>query len=113
MICATVHSNNVLTINDSMSAIVVAGSIKHETVKFLYPDNWKDYQKTAIFSANGVENIRVQLKNQNSGLYVADDECYIPFEVLEGNCFYVSLSGMCDDVTLKMAATTRAKIEVL
>lgn len=113
MILATVHANGVLTINDSASAIVVAGSVKHETVKFLFPDNWKAYRKTAVFSAYGVEPVSIELDDNDNELYIREDECYIPSAVLSGDNFYVSVTGACGADALKKATTTKAKIEVL
>ena len=108
MICVTVHSNNVLTVNDNVSTNAVSDSVKHETVKFLYPDNWKDYQKTAVFSAEGVEPIYVTLDRENL-MCITEDECYVPFEVLQGDSFYLSVFGVSGD---RLATATKAKIEV-
>lgn len=109
MICVEIHSNNVLTVRDNTFSNAVSDSIKHETVKFLYTDNWKDYQKTAVFAAEGVEPINVVLDEQNNQC-VAHDECYIPFEVLEGDRFTLSVYGVNGD---SRATTTQVQIEVL
>ena len=109
MICVEVHSNNVLTVRNNTFSNAVSDSVKHETVKFLFSDNWKDYQKTAVFSAEGVEPINVLLTTEN-GLCVAENECYIPFEVLKGERFILSVYGVNGD---KRATSTRVTVEVL
>ena len=109
MICVEVHSNNVLALRSDTLSNAVSDSIKHETIKFLFPDNWNNYQKTAVFSAVGVEPINVLLCEENQ-LCLSKDECYIPFEVLKGDCFEVSVFGVLDET---LATTTKEQIEVL
>ena len=109
MICVEVHSNNVLALRSDTLSNAVSDSIKHETIKFLFPDNWNNYQKTAVFSAVGVEPINVLLCEE-SPLCLSKDECYIPFEVLKGDCFEVSVFGVLDET---LATTTKEQIEVL
>ncbi len=109
MISVEVHSNNVLTVRDNTFSNAVSDSVKHETVKFLYSDNWKNYQKTAVFSAEGVEPVNILLSNENN-LCVSEDECYIPFEVLKGDSFMLSVFGVDGDC---LATTPRIAIEVL
>lgn len=108
MICVEVHSNNVLTVRNDTFANAVSDSAKHETIKFLFSDNWKDYQKTAVFSAKGVEPINIVLDAQ-SDLCISDDECYIPFEVLKGDEFTLSVFGVNGE---KLATATQEKIKV-
>lgn len=108
MICVEIHSNNVLTVRDDILSNAVSDSVKHETVKFLFSDNWRDYQKTAVFSAEGVDPINVLL-DEDSNLCLSSDECYIPFEVLTGDSFYLSVFGVKGD---SLATTTKIKIRV-
>lgn len=108
MISVEVHSNNVLTVSNDFFANAVSDSIKHETVKFLFTDNWKDYQKTAVFTADGVEPVCIVLDTQNY-LCLSEDECYIPYEVLQGNSFNLSVFGIKGD---SRATSTTVRIEV-
>lgn len=108
MISVEVHSNNVLTVRDEFFANAVSDSIKHETVKFLFSDNWDNYQKTAVFTADGVEPVCVVLDNENA-LCVSENECYIPFEVLESDGFNLSVFGIKGD---SRATSTTVRIEV-
>jgi len=109
MICVEVHPNNVLTLRDEAYSKVVSDSVKHETVKFLFSDNWKDYTKTAVFTAKDVEPINVLLRADNQ-LCLSDEECYIPFEVLKGNSFTLSVFGVCGD---RIATSTKENIILL
>lgn len=109
MICVEIQPNNILTVKNDILVNAVSESVKHETIKFLFSDNWKGYQKTAVFSASGVEPINVLL-DEASELCISKQECYIPFEVLKGDWFYLSVFGVNGD---SLATTTKAKIEVL
>ncbi len=108
MISVEVHSNNVLTVRNDTFANAVSDSVKHETVKFLFSDNWKNYQKTAVFSAEGVEPINIVLDGENE-LCVSENECYIPFEVLKGDRFMLSVFGVLDE---SLATSTQENIKV-
>ena len=88
---------------------VIADSIKFETVKFVFPDNWAGYKKTAIFKSESGFCCNVVLE-QGNPLCVADDECYIPHEMLVENEFSVSVFGVLGD---SLATTTEAKINVI
>lgn len=109
MLIVEVHSNDILTIRDGTFACAVSDSKKHETVKFLFPKSWGKYLKTAVFSADGVEPINILLDPKNP-LCISKDECYIPFEVLKGDSFILSVFGEKDS---SLATTTRVSIEVL
>ena len=109
MICVEIQPNNVLTVRNDILVNAVSESVKHETIKFLFSDNWNDYRKTAVFSAEGVDPINVLLDG-SSELCLSSEECYIPFEVLKGDSFYLSVFGIKGD---SLATTTKAKIKVL
>ena len=109
MICVEVLSNNKLTVRNDTLATAVSDSIKHETVKFSFADNWNNYRKTAVFSADGVDAINVPLDRENM-MCITEDECYIPHEVLKGSGFYLSVYGVDGE---RLATTTKIKIEVL
>ena len=109
MLIVEIHSNNILTVRDETFACAVSDSKKHETVKFLFPNSWEKYSKTAVFSAENVPPINILLNAENA-LCVSEDECYIPFEVLKGDSFELSLFGERDN---SLATTTRVKVDVL
>ncbi len=109
MLIVEIHSNNILTVRDETFACAVSDSKKHETVKFLFPKSWEKYSKTAVFSAENVPPINILLNAENT-LCVSEDECYIPFEVLKGDSFELSLFGEKNN---SLATTTRVKVDVL
>lgn len=109
MICVEVHSNNVITAYDTALKGAVANGVMHETVKFLFSDNWKPYQKTAVFSAEGVGSINIVLDSQNP-LCIDENECYIPQEILTCEHFTLSVFGINGD---SIATATKLEIDVL
>ncbi len=87
----------------------VADGVKFETVRFTFPDNWAGYKKTAVFkNADGLV-LNVVLDKENP-LCIDENECYIPYEMLTGNRFSVSVFGVLGD---SVATTTEAEIDVL
>ncbi len=108
MIKIEVSSNDILMIADSVFSDTVSDGVMHRTVQFLFPKKWDSYQKTAVFSADGVEPINILLDAQNR-LCVDENQCYIPFEVLKGDRFYVSVFGVKGD---SLATTTKIAINV-
>ncbi len=109
MLIVEINSNNNLTVRNETLASLVSDSKKHETVKFLFPKSWEKYSKTAVFSSENVSPINILLNKENP-LCVAEDECYIPFEVLKGNWFELSIFGERDE---SLATTTRERVEVI
>lgn len=73
----------------------VSDSIKYETIKFEYPNNWEGLTKTAVFK-NDKQTLSVVLDGSND-LCISDDECYIPHEMLTGDEFTVSVFGETAD----------------
>lgn len=69
----------------------VSDSVKYETIRFSFPKSWKDYVKTATFKNDGAV-VSVLLEKGNA-LVVAENECYIPREVLKYPGFSVSVFG--------------------
>ncbi len=108
MIKIEVSTNDILMIADSVFSDTVSDGVMHRTVQFLFPKRWDSYQKTAVFSADGVEPINILLDAQNR-LCVDENQCYIPFEVLKGDRFYVSVFGVNGD---SLATTTKIAINV-
>ena len=56
----------------SSTAMLVAGTVNEYTARFSFNADWDDYQRVAVFNADGVE--REQL--------LTDDTCAVPWEVL-------------------------------
>lgn len=108
MIQIEVNTNDTLMISDSVFSQTVSDAVKHRTVEFLFPPSWQEYQKTAVFSADDVEPINILLDSDNE-LCVTENQCYIPFEVLKGDRFYVSVFGVKGE---SLATTTKIAVEV-
>lgn len=69
----------------------VADSVLFEKIRFHFPDSWNGYTKTAVFR-NGDTVISVIL-NGDERICTAENECYIPHEVIKVPRFTVSLFG--------------------
>lgn len=74
---------------------VVSDGINFESIKFEFPKSWDGYLKTAVFSSEN-EAYSVILQEGNP-LYISENECYIPFEVLKPGIFYLSVFGIKGD----------------
>ena len=71
---------------------VISDGINFEKVVFKFPNTWDGYVKTAVFSCeNAVYSVVLQHGNP---LYINENECYIPFEVLKPPSFYLSVFGV-------------------
>ena len=104
MIYVKVEENGVLKTYES----TVSDSVQFETVRFTFPKRWEGYAKTVLFR-NGETAVSVLL-NEDNGLCVGQDECYIPYEVLQAPSFTVSVIGISGE---HIATTQEAVIAVL
>ena len=103
MICAEIKNNGEISVYES----TVSDGVKHETVKFKFPTEWKDYKKTAVFGYEGnIYNVTLDMQNV---LCVSEDECYIPHEVLKPPMFTLSVFGVQGD---KIATTEQIGVKV-
>lgn len=87
----------------------ISDSVKFHTIKFGFPESWNGYVKTAVFAFGDEAPINVILEEGNE-LYLGDNECYIPHEVLKTPRFSVSVYGMLGD---SVATTAKAYVEVI
>lgn len=87
----------------------ISDGVKFDTVKFVFPKNWENYKKTAVFKSESGLCVNIVLEPENS-LCLSENECYIPHEMLKGSYFYVSVFGVLGD---SIATTTEEKIMVL
>ncbi|MBQ6848109.1 MAG: collagen-like protein [Clostridia bacterium] len=86
----------------------VSDSVRFETVKFAFPQSWAGLTKTAVFK-NGDTAVSIIL-DTSSAYCLSEDECYIPFEVLQAPEFTISVFGTKDDT---LATTARGVVTVL
>lgn len=103
MINASVIDSKLLITDDTVS-----DSVKFETVKFSFPDNWNGYKKTVVFSDDTGKTLSVILTESNE-LCISDDECYVPHEMLKAPCFHISVFGVLGD---SVATTVKATVNV-
>lgn len=88
---------------------VISDSVKFETVKFAFPNNWAGYKKTAVFKVESGACYNIVLEKENP-LCVAENECYIPHEVLVEDKFFISAFGVSGD---SLITTTEVEITVI
>lgn len=70
----------------------VSDSVRFETVKFKFPISWDGYAKTVVFKNQDI--ILSVLLDKDSGLYVGENEVYVPHEVLRFPEFKISVFGV-------------------
>lgn len=104
MISANIMPNNELTIDEKP----VADGILFEKVRFNFTDAWKDYTKTAVFSTGNGNIVSVVLDKGNP-LCIDESCCYIPFEVLTEDGFYLSVFGVSGE---SRATSTKVFVKV-
>lgn len=103
MIQATILPNNRLRVSET----TVSDGILFDKIRFSFPESWNNYTKTAVFSLNEDTVVSVVLNEENR-LCTAENECYIPFEVLHHPGFFVSVFGVLGD---SKATTTREFVD--
>ena len=103
MLTAEIFENGKIAVTGS----TVSDSVKHEGIKFIFPDSWKSYTKTAVFSCGDtVINLLLDVSN---GLCIDEDTCYIPHEVIKYPAFKVSVFGVLGD---KRATAEECEVRV-
>ncbi len=88
---------------------VISDSVKFETARFTFPDNWAGYKKTAVFKGESGACYNIVLEKENP-LCVAENECYIPYEMLVEDKFFISAFGVLGD---SLVTTTEVEITVI
>ncbi len=76
----------------NVSDNIIADSVLYKKIEFIFPKNWEDAVKTAVF-INGETTINVILDN-NTPLYVSKNVYYIPHEVIKTPGFSISIFGI-------------------
>ena len=70
---------------------VISDSIRFLKIHFNFDEYWDGFEKTAVFAHNG-EKFLVALSDGNS-IYLGDNTCYVPQEVIKAQSFSVSVFG--------------------
>ena len=77
---------------------VISDSIRFLKIRFNFDEYWDGFEKTAVFSHNN-EKFLVALCEGNS-LYLGDNICYVPQEVIKTQNFFVSVFGNKNDTVI-------------
>ena len=73
---------------------VVSDSVKFIKIKFFLDEAWNSAVKTAVFKNEELNVSAAVIFEEGNELYLGDNTCYIPFEVIKPPCFSVSISGI-------------------
>ncbi len=73
---------------------VASDSVKFLKIQFLLDENWDTAFKTAVFKNEELDISASVIMEEENELYLGDNICIIPFEVIKPPCFSVSLSGI-------------------
>lgn len=88
---------------------VISDSSRFLTVKFNFDSDWDDTLKTAVFKY-GSKEYYVVMQNGNS-MYLGDNVCFVPQEVIKASGFYISVFGEKDYTVITSSAEAVAVIE--
>lgn len=87
--------------------VVAANSVNFLKIKFILDNSWNGTVKTAVFENEGFKSAVIM--EEGNPLYLGDNTCLVPFEVIKSPSFSVSISGISDD---KVITTIPSKIKV-
>lgn len=73
---------------------VASDSVKYLKIKFLLDEIWDDTFKTAVFKNEELDISAAVILEEGNELYLGENTCLIPFEVIKPPCFSVSLNGI-------------------
>ncbi len=79
---------------------VASDSVKFLKIQFLLDENWDTAFKTAVFKNEELDISTSVIMEEANELYLGDNTCIIPFEVIKPPCFSVSLSGIKGDTVI-------------
>ena len=96
MIIARVKNQNVNLCYDD----VVSDSVKYLKIRFEFSDDWSGYTKTAIFHNEQLDTTFTVLMASGEPLYVGEDICLVPHEVIKPPFFTVSVFGISGESTI-------------
>lgn len=73
---------------------VVSDSVEYLKVKFEYSDDWQGYTKTAVFTNEALDKSVAVVLEEGSSLYIGENTCLVPYEVIKAPEFRVSVFGI-------------------
>lgn len=87
---------------------VISDSNRFLEIEFSFNEDWLSKTKVAVFK-NGEAELQVVFIDGNS-MYLGNDRCYVPSEVIKAPGFSVSIYGVNDNVVI---TTNEAEVEVV
>lgn len=88
---------------------VASDSVKYLSIKFILDSAWQNTLKTAVFKNDSISQSKAVILEEGNELYLGDNTCLVPFEVIKPPYFTVSLSGVDDE---KVITTVPATVKV-
>jgi len=88
---------------------VASDSVKYLSIKFILDDAWNGALKTAVFKNDSISQKAAVILEEGNELYLGDNTCLVPFEVIKPPFFTVSLSGVNDETVI---TTVPANVKV-
>ncbi len=90
MIKAKIYNQNIKLDCES----VASDSVKYLKIQFFPNEDWEGAVKTAVFKNEEQNTSATVILEEGNDLYLGDNTCYVPFEVIKPPCFSVSISGL-------------------
>ena len=87
--------------------VVAANSVNFLEIKFILDNSWNGTVKTAVFENEGFKTAVIM--EEGNPLYLGDNTCLVPHEVIKPPFFSVSINGIADE---KVITTVPSKIKV-
>ncbi len=88
---------------------VAANSVNFLEIKFILDNSWNGTVKTAIFENSETGSKVAVILEEGNELYLGNNTCLVPFEVIKPPFFTVSINGIADE---KVITTVPTKIKV-
>ncbi|MBO4433042.1 MAG: hypothetical protein J5852_05875 [Clostridia bacterium] len=96
MIIAKVKNQNINLFYDD----VVSNSVKYLKIRFEFSNDWSGYTKTAIFHNEYTDTTVTVLMVSGETLYIGENTCLVPHEVIKSPEFTVSVCGVFGESTI-------------
>lgn len=93
MITCQINNQSLVTVYDE----VVADSVEYLTASFTFSDDWDGYSRTVIFSNYSNNKVLIVTLIDGDLLYLGNNACYVPHEVIESPGFSISVFGIKDE----------------
>lgn len=92
MITCQINSQSLVTVYDE----VVSDSVEYLIASFTFSDDWDGYSRTVIFSNDSNNKVLIVTLTDGDSLYLGNNRCYVPHEVIESPGFSISVFGIKD-----------------